>query len=166
MGLGKTLTLLALVCLSLDKFDGQKLPSGTSGATLIITPKSSKFLMYYVLQREDSDGRSYSRLGGTDYKVGRGTVTMRTGLIGFRHIHPGQVRYLVYHGPKRRETQQALSRDYDIVITTYDTLLSDWRAGSGLHSEIWYRVALDEGKYDVNGESYLSMIIDSCTFST
>ncbi|KAG2026680.1 hypothetical protein GB937_001466 [Aspergillus fischeri] len=61
-----------------------------------------------------------------------------------RHIQPGQVRYLVYHGPKRRETQQALSQNYDIVITTYDTLLSDWRAGSGLHSETWYRVALDE----------------------
>ncbi|KAH1283910.1 hypothetical protein KXW05_000765, partial [Aspergillus fumigatus] len=118
MGLGKTLTLLALVCLSLDRFDGQKLPSGTSGATLIITPKSKKIVTGEAIH-------------GWEEQI-------------TRHIHPGQVRYLVYHGPKRRETQQALSRDYDIVITTYDTLLSDWRAGSGLHSEIWYRVALDE----------------------
>lgn len=44
MGLGKTLSLLALVCSSLDSFGNQeKSPNdGTSRATLIVTPKSSK----------------------------------------------------------------------------------------------------------------------------
>ncbi|PWY96737.1 hypothetical protein BO94DRAFT_580569 [Aspergillus sclerotioniger CBS 115572] len=34
------------------------------------------------------------------------------------HIRPGQVRYLVYHGSKRRQAEEVLSQHYDIVITT------------------------------------------------
>lgn len=66
-----------------------------------------------------------------------------------RHIQPGQVRYLEYHGLKRREAQQALSQHHDIVITTYETLRQDWLAGGGLYNERWYRLVLDEGECDL-----------------
>ncbi|GIJ99468.1 hypothetical protein Aspvir_001600 [Aspergillus viridinutans] len=78
-----------------------------------------------------------------------------------RHIRPGQVRYLVYHGLKRRETQQTLSQNYDIVITTYDTLRLDWLAGSGLHRETWYRIALDEAHKIRNRSSQIFEAVTS-----
>lgn len=48
MGLGKSLSLLALVCASLDSLADQERSSndGVSRTTLIVTPKSSMFQKY------------------------------------------------------------------------------------------------------------------------
>ncbi|RLM01368.1 hypothetical protein CFD26_109040 [Aspergillus turcosus] len=146
MGLGKTLSLLALVCLSLDRFDEEQLPSGSPRATLIITPKSSKLTCSTIPYNEQI--LTGEAIPGWEEQIKR-------------HIRPGQVRYFVYHGSKRRETQQALSQNYDIVITTYDTLLPDWRAGSGLQSETWYRLVLDEAHKIRNRSSQIFKAVTS-----
>ncbi|KAL4905605.1 SNF2 family N-terminal domain-containing protein [Aspergillus multicolor] len=61
-----------------------------------------------------------------------------------RHIRPGEIRCLVYHGSNRRAMQRGLSHDYDLVVTTYETLQRDMSVDGVLHGETWYRVVLDE----------------------
>ncbi|KAI1460050.1 SNF2 family N-terminal domain-containing protein [Annulohypoxylon moriforme] len=63
------------------------------------------------------------------------------------HIREGQVRMSVYHGPGR----ETLSKfeDYDVVITTYETLRSEWEAQENrpLIAWKWLRVILDEAHH-------------------
>lgn len=69
-------------------------------------------------------------------------------MITRRHIHAGQIRKILYHGPGRESLFKRFS-DYDIVITTYETLRSEWGASEGtrpLLSWKWLRVILDEGE--------------------
>jgi SNF2 family DNA or RNA helicase len=64
------------------------------------------------------------------------------------HIHPGRIRLALYHGSNRRRLSSEL-HNYDIVLTNYDTLRSEWtgRARDGLlYSEEWARIVLDEGE--------------------
>lgn len=63
-----------------------------------------------------------------------------------RHTRPGAVKLLVYHGPKRQDLATAL-HDNDIVLTTYDTLRTDWSNHGPLYTCTWARVVLDEGWY-------------------
>jgi len=53
---------------------------------------------------------------------------------------------MVYHGPKRREALTE-SQNLDVVLTTYDTLRSDWATNGLLYARTWARVILDEGEY-------------------
>jgi SWI/SNF-related matrix-associated actin-dependent regulator of chromatin subfamily A3 len=62
---------------------------------------------------------------------------------------PEAVRYITYHGSKRYEVVQNLD-DYDVVLTTYDTLRSDQAKGDQakggpLFEKEWTRIILDEG---------------------
>lgn len=58
---------------------------------------------------------------------------------------------MVYHGRKRKNLLADID-DYDIVITTYNTLAKEHdnkllgKGQSPLHNFLWYRVVLDEGK--------------------
>lgn len=59
-----------------------------------------------------------------------------------------RLRVCVYHGATRSKTSGRLE-DYDVVITTYGTLTSEYGAmdknrKSGLFSVFWYRIILDE----------------------
>ncbi|KAH6876382.1 SNF2 family N-terminal domain-containing protein [Thelonectria olida] len=60
-----------------------------------------------------------------------------------KHILPGQIRVATYHGP-RRQRVAAQFRSHDIILTTYQTLRSDWIAKGPLFSENWFRIVLDE----------------------
>jgi len=78
-----------------------------------------------------------------------------------RHVHEKHaLRVYTYHGNGRVSSMKAADfAEYDVVITTYQTLASDWmprgKAGSkqsqqelrptGLYSVDWRRVVLDEG---------------------
>lgn len=63
------------------------------------------------------------------------------------------MKYLVFHGRKRIKMAAELG-SFDVVVTTYHTVLSEWRrnrdlqAGSGqsIYNIQWRRVILDEGK--------------------
>ncbi|KAF5544675.1 helicase-like transcription factor [Fusarium mexicanum] len=65
------------------------------------------------------------------------------------HIVPGQIRVAVYHGPGRQSLAKHF-RENDIVLTTYQTLRSDWANKGPLFAEQWFRVVLDEGTPIVN----------------
>ncbi|RYP65443.1 hypothetical protein DL771_008315 [Monosporascus sp. 5C6A] len=115
MGLGKTLTTLALVCWHLDMGDmDEKEVDNQSNATLIVAPKST--LIGWQTQIE-------------------------------RHIHPGRVTAITYHGSSRRQLILGLLQN-DIVLTTYEVLRDDFAAKQDrdtLYSHRWCRVVLDEG---------------------
>ncbi|KAF4465866.1 Helicase C-terminal [Fusarium albosuccineum] len=65
-----------------------------------------------------------------------------------RHTFTDQVRVTLYHGPLRDQIANSLT-EYDIVLTTYGTLQSEWKLKNGaspLFSNTWARVVLDEGE--------------------
>ena len=66
-----------------------------------------------------------------------------------RHLHPGTLRYWLYHGPKRSEDTVAMLA-HDIVITTYDVVATEWKSVEKgprpLFLVNWRRIVLDEGK--------------------
>jgi SNF2 family DNA or RNA helicase len=73
-----------------------------------------------------------------------------------RHFWPGQIRAVVFHGPNRHRLSSGLLNN-DIVLTTYDTLRSEWTSSSTnsvrfSHSEGWARVILDEGEASISTE--------------
>ncbi|RSL98109.1 hypothetical protein BHE90_008703 [Fusarium euwallaceae] len=63
-----------------------------------------------------------------------------------RHIHPGQLSVATYHGTDRQRLAQQF-RNHDIILTTYQTLRSDWATKGPLYSEEWFRVVLDEAHH-------------------
>ncbi len=69
-----------------------------------------------------------------------------------RHIHTQKIKWLIYHGTQRRRKVVDLMT-YDIVLTTYDTVVGEgFKRSNGanneaklLHACEWLRVVLDEG---------------------
>ncbi|TVY66693.1 putative ATP-dependent helicase [Fusarium oxysporum f. sp. cubense] len=59
------------------------------------------------------------------------------------HIVPGQIRVALYHGTGRQSLAKHF-RNNDIVLTTYQTLRSEWTSKGPLFTEQWFRVVLDE----------------------
>lgn len=64
-----------------------------------------------------------------------------------RHLHPGTLRYWLYHGPKRsRDLTSMLA--HDIVITTYDVVATEYKSldkgPRPLFDINWRRIVLDE----------------------
>ncbi|TLD39477.1 putative snf2 family helicase protein [Venturia nashicola] len=70
-----------------------------------------------------------------------------------KHVKPEHaLRVLTYHGPKREKLDLKTIGNYDVVITTYETMMSEFFAtktpvprASGLFSITWRRLILDEG---------------------
>ncbi|KAK8067453.1 helicase-like transcription factor [Apiospora saccharicola] len=121
MGLGKSLTLLALICSSLDHLEETDPKEQSSASTLIVAPKS-------VISAWETQ------------------IT--------RHIHVGRVKVLLYHGANRNQHRDTFG-DFDVVLTTYDTLRSECTLKGPLYSHAWLRLALDEAHHIRNRQSQI-----------
>ncbi|KAJ3676248.1 hypothetical protein LUZ60_003660 [Juncus effusus] len=64
-----------------------------------------------------------------------------------RHVLPGQLRVCSFGSNTKNPSAPNLAWDYDIVITTFSRLSSEWgpRKKSVLSQIHWYRIMLDEG---------------------
>ncbi|KAF8541081.1 SNF2 family N-terminal domain-containing protein [Trichophaea hybrida] len=123
MGLGKTLTILALITSTLDLAEARRAavrtndimresePEVNSRATLIIAPVST--------------------LGNWEEQI-------------LTHVYPGQLSYCVYHG-KNRSVDSARLCNIDIVITTFSVVAQEWKSKRDpFHATNFYRAVLDE----------------------
>ncbi|KAI1119112.1 SNF2 family N-terminal domain-containing protein [Nemania sp. NC0429] len=77
------------------------------------------------------------------------------------HIHDGQIRAMIYHG-SNRESLANQFKDFDIVITTYETLRTQWanrEKTAPLVSWKWLRIVLDEAHHIRNhsGQTFQSV---------
>ncbi|XP_073064927.1 F-box protein At3g54460-like [Primulina eburnea] len=64
-----------------------------------------------------------------------------------RHVRPGQLRVYVWGDQKKKLSAHNLAWDYDVVISTFNHLSSEWspHKRSVLMQVHWLRVMLDEG---------------------
>lgn len=128
MGLGKTLSILSLLCSSLPEAVAwsETEPGG---------------LAWF-------NGRAPKKVKTTLLVVPLSTVGNWVGQIK-EHLKQSAVSYYVFHGPGRTEDPNELAQ-YDIVITTYSTVLSDTsgkstkRGESPLSQMNLFRIVLDE----------------------
>ena len=80
------------------------------------------------------------------------THQIEDGVTDFRsHMQDKAITWHVYHGP-RRESKVAILARFNIVITTYETVVSDKKKASQpmaqqttLFDITWRRIIMDEG---------------------
>ena len=73
-------------------------------------------------------------------------------LTASSHVHANAIHWTVFHGNNRTKRTRDLGA-YDIVLTTYHTVLAEWKKGTSagvrnrrpIHRFSWYRIVLDEG---------------------
>jgi len=126
MGMGKTLSMLALVIANPCQSDTSTTSAGcqhgdsVKKATLIVAP----VVLLQVWINEI-----------------------------LRHCREGQVRYQVFHGPDRYKSLS--SGEPDIILTTYQTLALEWKrhnkqegiSSGTIFATMWHRVVLDEAHF-------------------
>ncbi|KAF5575694.1 helicase-like transcription factor [Fusarium subglutinans] len=124
MGMGKSLSILALIMKTLD--NGQE-------------------------WAEERNAKHKSR---RSLKFSRSTLVVVSAALLVdewinevqKHLQNG-IKVVKYHGEKRPKTVEELE-ETDIVVTTYHTLTAEYSAGKGKNSPLyqlgWYRIVLDE----------------------
>ncbi|KAK3989051.1 SNF2 family N-terminal domain-containing protein [Cladorrhinum sp. PSN332] len=118
MGLGKTLSMIALVASdimtdyhSIDSSFGGSSEEKSCGRTLVVVPPSL--------------------LGTWEEQLAE-------------HVYPNNLPWQLHHG-KSRLSNRSQIKEAMIVLTTYDTVSADWKkAGSLVFSTRWKRIILDE----------------------
>ncbi|KAF5228847.1 hypothetical protein FAUST_10821 [Fusarium austroamericanum] len=76
------------------------------------------------------------------------------------HFRDGSIRVNTFHG-ESRSTQSTSLMNYDIVLTTFATLVSDCKRHKVLQSVEWFRVVLDEAHWIRNPSSKQFKAADS-----
>ncbi|KAH6880475.1 SNF2 family N-terminal domain-containing protein [Thelonectria olida] len=138
MGLGKTLSMIALIAcdLRVDDADPASLPGvdieESSGKTLVILPPPLLISWEEQLQR---------------------------------HVFPNSLPWCRHHGKSRLRDSSELN-DVLIVLTTYHTVMAEWRNAAGTDHSIllktkWKRIVLDEAHFIRNTDSQMARAICS-----
>ncbi|EGY18824.1 transcription termination factor 2 [Verticillium dahliae VdLs.17] len=144
MGLGKTLSILSLVCHTLTE-------AQTWAQSPLIQPEEPP-------QKPSSMSAALNTLGLTKLKRNAKTTLLVCPLTTIfnweeqikQHIQPGKFSYYVYHGATRIRDVEQLAQ-YDLVITTYGSISTELglrnkrKPGKYPMEEIgWFRIVLDE----------------------
>lgn len=129
MGLGKTLNILSLITGSLTQakaFSRLEIPE-TEDPEQLINSRATLLIcpLSTIVNWEDQ---------------------IRT------HLKKNAIKYKIYQGPSRTNDREVLA-DFDLIITTYQTVASEWsrnsenktRPNKPIFEINWYRVVLDEG---------------------
>ncbi|KAK2007911.1 hypothetical protein LZ32DRAFT_641022 [Colletotrichum eremochloae] len=80
-----------------------------------------------------------------------------------RHTEPGRLPWRLYHGKNRQRQTENLVNTM-ILLTTYHTVSTEWRTGTGsapsiLFTARWRRVILDEAHYIRNSDSKMAKAV-------
>ncbi|KAJ3536179.1 hypothetical protein NM208_g5824 [Fusarium decemcellulare] len=119
MGLGKTLSTLAVIVTSMDR------------------ARTFSF-------NQSDQGKPTTRSKATIVIVPTELLINTWAREIERHIYPGTLHYIKYHGQDRRGLDKNLHQQ-DIILTTYGTVMAECRRGNSvLHRIDWYRMVLDE----------------------
>ncbi|KAI0193260.1 SNF2 family N-terminal domain-containing protein [Xylaria flabelliformis] len=122
MGMGKSLCLLALVLETLDE-----------GREWARQRQSEEY--------HSSNIKKYSR---STLVVVPSALLINNWLKEVQTHLGGSIKYFKYHGASREKDLEALS-DSDLIVTTYQTLRSEYaNKRSQLHKIEWFRIVLDE----------------------
>lgn len=124
MGMGKSLSILALVMRTLDQ--GQE---------------------WAKEKNEENKNRKSVKFSRSTLVVVSAALLIDNWINEVRkHLKSNELRYLKYHGIGRKDLKRI--EDSDIVVTTYHTLSAEYQLDKGksspLHKIGWYRVVLDE----------------------
>ncbi|THY07841.1 hypothetical protein D6D01_09713 [Aureobasidium pullulans] len=126
MGLGKTLSILSLICATLK--EAREFGDGELDESDRVT--------------EDVARRS----GGTLLLCPKSVISNWQEQIG-QHLDNRKVRYYMYHGNKREQDLDILAQ-YDVVVTSYSIAASEFTSSSKNFSALaqiaWFRIVLDE----------------------
>ncbi|KAF4957210.1 hypothetical protein FGADI_3275 [Fusarium gaditjirri] len=143
MGMGKSLSILALIMKTLD--DGETWAEGENAEH-----KSRRSLTF---------SRSTLVVVSAALLVDEWMNEVR------KHLQRG-LKLVKYHGENRPKTLEELSvvEDSDIVVTTYHTLTAEYLIGKGKTSPLyklgWYRIVLDEGEWCLSGTPIQNKLAD------
>ena len=145
MGLGKTVEVLALVLSNPAPANwvenGDPVATSCNSPTELLEDPSPGLDLQHIRTR--CEYRSTATLVVCAVSlVGQWIEEARSKLDG-----DNRMRIHMYHGQKRIRDVKALAEDFDLVVTTYQTLASD-RGKAGINHPLaqieWYRIVLDE----------------------
>lgn len=75
------------------------------------------------------------------------------------HVFPGTLDVSVYYGPDRDRRRSAVAA-HDVVLTTYNTLLSEVGFRDGLFGVNWLRIIADEAHYVKNAKTQTAKALE------
>ena len=159
MGLGKTLSAIALISWHLDVLESSGPEISTPRATLIVTPKSSEerpfflFFSFGLFTYDVTNRYSHNGMEAAIQEVWWPMMSIfffkkKNQLSDSRdksHVKPERIRVFSHHGPNRQRLA-SVWQDFDVVLTNYDTVRSEHSSAGPIFDISWARVILDEGR--------------------
>lgn len=129
MGLGKTLTAISLIMLQIQKYE--ELPSDAE-------------------ESEDEERSEWIAQGRRDLRAGGTLIICPATLMNQwnreieTRVKRGALDVCVFHGTKRPTSARQLAK-FDVVITTYQIVVSEHKNDGCIFDLRWDRIFLDEG---------------------